>query len=198
MPRIVTDKERRKALEDARDAVTARLKSTQSDMSENEEALFLVIEQYLNLDREKCMNRLRMKKEEEFAQMVDEEYKRNLNVLKKRQKWTAEYFKAFEKVIMPVDVTNEQTIFGWEFRFKDEVTGVKSPTIREIFRFTCTDLPDPLVLTNPKRFIQEVSSKYDRRIFEHEFDRKDLGWEEGKDSSERYYKLKFMLRQRAR
>ncbi len=194
---MVTDEERKKALADARDTVTARLKDMQSDMSENEEALFLVIEQELNLNREQCMKRLRMHKEEEFARMVDEEYKRNLDALEKRLKWTVESFKAFEKAMIPVDATNEQTILGWEFRFKDEMTGVESPTIREIFRFICTGLPDPLVLTYPKRFVQEVSSKYDRKIFEQEFDRKDLGWEEGKDDSARYYRVKFMLRQRA-
>ena len=174
---MVTDQERKRLLADARRVVTAKLQGVRSDMSEYEQALFRVIEQELDLDREECMKRLRMQKEQEFARMVDEEFKRNLYVLTKKQKVTNESFKAFEAAMIPVNVT-DQKIFGWDFRFKDEVTGAISLTIREIIPQTCTELPDPLVLIDRRRFVQEVSSKYDGRIFEHEFDRKDVGWEQ--------------------
>jgi len=192
---MVTDEERKKALEDARAAATAKLQGRYSDMSENEQALFFAIEQGLGLDKETCIRDLRKHKEKEFARMAEDEYNRNLDALKEKQKWTTESFKALETAMVPVDATR-QKIFSWDFRFKDEITGVQCSTIREIFRSTCTELADPLVIVDRKRFIREVSNKHDREIVEGKFDRKEIGWSGPEDDNARYLVVKFMLRAR--
>ena len=192
---MVTDEERKRALEDARAAATAKLQGKYSDMSENEQALFFAIEQVLGLDRETCIRDLRMHKEKEFALMVNDECKRNLDALKEKQKWTTESFKALESAMVPVD-TISQAVFRWDFSFKDEITGMQSSTIREIFRSACTELADPLVLVDRKKFIREASSQHDREIVEGNFDRKEVGWSGPEDDNARYFTVKFMLRVR--
>jgi len=193
---MVSDDVRKKALDDARTAVAARLQARHSDMSENEQALFLVIEQHLGLNRQKCMELLRTHKQQEFDRLVVEEYNRNLAMLKSGKVGPTDYFKTLENIIVPVKVSNEQAILGWGFRFKDEVTGSKSPPIREIFRSKNAATPKTVSIDDRERFIQEVRSEYDGKIFDHKFDRMQVGWEPGKKGTERFFTVKFMLRAR--
>ncbi|HTY75000.1 MAG TPA: hypothetical protein VMD05_05480 [Candidatus Nanoarchaeia archaeon] len=191
---MVSEDMRKKALEDARATVAARLQARHSDMSENEQALFLVIEQHLGLNRQKCMELLRAHKQREFDRLVVEEYNRNLAMLKDGKGRPTDYFKMLENIVVPVKVTDEQKILGWGFRFKDEVTGSKSPPIREIFRQKNAAASKTVSINDRERFIQEVRSEYDGKIFEHHFDRMQVGWEPGKKGTERFFTVKFMLR----
>ena len=184
----------RKAHIEARTAANAKILRMRSDLSENEQALFLAIEKHLGLDRETCINDLRMHSRQEFDRLVNEEYRRNLDALRNKPKWITESIKALEIAVIPVNATDPQNILGWGFRFKDEITRSKTPPIREIFRRTDFELPDALLLTRRQQFIQEVRSRYDRKIFEHKFDRKQAGWEQEKHGGARYFTVKFMLR----
>ncbi len=198
---MVTEEERKKALADARAVAMAKLQGMRLDMSENEQALFLAIEQELGLTREECIKRLQLHKKQEFDRIVDEEYKRNISTIDRKEKWTrkwmSESFKALEEVMVPVSVGSEQKILGWDFRFRDEKTGAKSPTIRELFQYLCGELPNPLVLRDRGKFVQEAATRYDRKVFEHMFDRKEVDGDRWKDEGTRYYSVKFMLRRLA-
>lgn len=182
-----------KAHIEARAAAKAKMQRMQSSLSENEQAIFLAIEKHLGIDKETCIKNLRMHKKQEFERLFKEEYMRNLDALRNEPKWITESFKALEHAVTPVDATKAQYVLGWDFRFKDEITGSKTPPIREIFRPKCA-LPDVLLLTDRQQFIQEVRSRYNGKIFEHEFDRKQAGWEPAKDGGTRYLIVKFMLR----
>ncbi len=192
---MVNEEQRKKLLEEAREAVTAKLQRSRSDISEVEQALFLVIEQELGLNRETVMNRLKMRKQEEFNRLVDEEYKRRLDGIEKKREWTTESFKAFEAVMMPVDPSDEKPL-GWDYRFADELAGAKSATIREIFRYNYSSLADPQVLSDPNNWLQGVADKFDGKIVEHVFDRKEIDGTQWNDESTRYYKVSFKLRKR--
>ena len=184
----------RKARVRARAAATAKIQEMHSGLSENEQALFLAIEQHLGLDKETCIGNLRIHNRKELDRLISEEYARNLETLRKNPKWIEESFKTFETAVIPVKPANEQKILGWGFRFKDEVTGSKSPPIREIVRQKPIELPDVLLLTHRNRFIEEVRNRYDGKVFEHVFDRMQVGWAPGKHGFERYFAVKFMLR----
>jgi len=189
-----TIEEVRKAHIEARAAAASKIQGMWSGLSENEQALFLAIEQHLGLDRETCMNNLRTFRRQEFNRLVDEGYRLNLDALRRNQKWIVESFKAFETAVIPVKDTDEQNILGWTYRFKDEITGSKSPTIREIIRHKNIELPDLLLLTRRNQFIEEIRNRYDRKIVAHEFDRVQAGWKPEKNGGSRYFSVKFMLR----
>ena len=113
-----------------------------------------------------------------------------------KEKYTAESWKLFFANLTPVSIGNEQEILSWSHRFIDEVTGEKSPSIANIIRERCPAIPEKIALSDPKKFAQEISSAFNAKVFEYEFNRTDIDPIRWRHSNSRWFAVKFMLRQK--